>query len=144
MGLVESVRSLLWARRRRPDDVVYGVALAHERFRPDELLRQAQVAEEAGFDAIACSDHLAPWWPDGDPAPANSGNAWVWLGAASQVTREVSLGTAVTGLIHRYNPVVVAQQVATLEILAPGRAFLGVGLSEAMNEIPAGLDPYPS
>src|SRR3954468_13414936 len=146
MGLVESIQAVRWARRRQPDDVVYGIALAHERFRPDELLRQAAVAEEAGFDVIACSDHLAPWWEDGDPAPANSGNAWVWLGAASQVTKEPSIGTAVTAVIHRYNPVVVAQQVATLEILAPGRAFLGVGSGEALNEVPAGLDPtnYPS
>src|SRR4051794_14816223 len=146
MGLVESVRSILWARRRQPDDVVYGIGLAHERFGPDELLRQAKAAEEAGFDIIACSDHLAPWWEDGDPAPANSGNAWVWLGAVSQVTHEASIGTAVTAVIHRYNPVVAAQQIATLEILAPGRTFLGVGSSEAMNEVPAGLDPnnYPS
>jgi coenzyme F420-dependent glucose-6-phosphate dehydrogenase len=46
-------------------------------------------------------------------------------------------------LIHRYNPVVVAQQVATLEALCPGRAFIGVGSSEAMNEIPAGLEWPP-
>jgi coenzyme F420-dependent glucose-6-phosphate dehydrogenase len=144
MRLVESIQALRWARRRQPDDVVYGIALAHERFRPDELLRQAEVAEQAGFDIVACSDHLAPWWEDGQPAPANSGNAWVWLGAASQVTKEPSIGTAVTAVIHRYNPVVVAQQVATLEILAPGRAFLGVGSGEALNEVPAGLDPFPS
>jgi coenzyme F420-dependent glucose-6-phosphate dehydrogenase len=144
MGLVESVRSVLWARRRQPDQVVYGAGLGHERFGPDELLRQAQVAEEAGFDIVCCSDHLAPWWTE-ELAPNNSANAWVWLGAASQVTKEPSLGTAVTGVIHRYNPVVLAQQVATLEILAPGRSFLGVGSSEAMNEVPAGLDPgnYP-
>jgi coenzyme F420-dependent glucose-6-phosphate dehydrogenase len=134
----------MWARRRQPEDVVYGVGLAHERFGPDELLRQAVAADEAGFDIVACSDHLAPWWEDGDPAPANSGNAWVWLGAASQVTKEASIGPAVTALIHRYNPVVVAQQIATLEILAPGRTFLGVGSGEALNEIPAGLDPFPS
>lgn len=146
MGLVESIQSVLWARRRQPDDVVYGAALSHERFRPDDLLRQAIVAEDAGFDFVCCSDHLAPWWTDGDPAPANSGNAWVWLGAVANATRAPSIGTAVTGVIHRYNPVVLAQQVATLEILAPGRAFLGVGSSEAMNEVPAGLDPqnYPS
>ena len=145
MGLVESVQSVLWARRRQPDDVVYGVALGHERFGPDELLRQAVAAEEAGFDIVCCSDHLAPWWTD-ELAPNNSGNAWVWLGAAAQATKEPSIGTAVTGVIHRYNPVVLAQQIATLEILAPGRAFLGVGSSEAMNEVPAGLDPknYPS
>jgi coenzyme F420-dependent glucose-6-phosphate dehydrogenase len=134
----------MWARRRQPDDIVYGVGLAHERFGPDELLRQAVAAEQAGFDIVACSDHLAPWWEDGDPAPANSGNAWVWLGAVSQVTHEASIGPAVTAVIHRYNPVVVAQQIATLEILAPGRTFLGVGSGEALNEIPAGLDAFPS
>src|SRR3954447_20629907 len=145
MGLVESVQSVLWARRRQPDDVVYGVALGHERFSPSELLSQAQVAEEAGFDIVCCSDHLTPWWTE-ELAPNNSGNAWVWLGAGSQVTKEPSIGTAVTGVIHRYNPVVLAQQIATLEILAPGRAFLGVGSSEAMNEVKAGLDTnnYPS
>ncbi len=143
MSVIESVRGVLWARRRAPDQPAYGVALAHERFPPDDLLRQAVEAEEAGFDAIACSDHLAPWWPAGRPAPNNSGNAWVWLGAVGQATREASIGPAVTGLIHRYNPVVVAQQIATLEALNPGRAFLGVGSSEAMNEIPAGLE-WPS
>jgi coenzyme F420-dependent glucose-6-phosphate dehydrogenase len=120
------------------------VGLGHERFGPDELVRQAVVAEEVGFDIVACSDHLTPWWTE-DLAPNNSGNAWVWLGAISQATKEPSIGTAVTGVIHRYHPVVLAQQIATLEILAPGRTFLGVGSSEAMNEVPAGLDPdnYP-
>src|SRR5205085_2273459 len=108
------------------------------------LVEQAIAAERAGFDGICCSDHLEPWWAPDSAAPAACGNAWVWLGAAGHATTRVSLGTAVTGLLHRYNPVVVAQQLATLEQLFPGRAFLGVGSSEAMNEIPAGLDPYPS
>jgi coenzyme F420-dependent glucose-6-phosphate dehydrogenase len=143
MGLIESVRGVLWARRRSPDQPAYVASLGHERFSPGELLRQAVEAEEAGFDGICCSDHIAPWWEPGDPSPAHCGNAWVWLGAAGHATREVSLGTAVTGIIHRYNPVVVAQQIATLESLFPGRAFIGVGSSEAMNEVPAGLD-WPS
>ena len=143
MGLIESARAILWARRRSPDQPVFGVALGHERFAPDELIKQAVEAERAGFDAIACSDHLAPWWADGDPAPNNSGNAWVWLGAVGNATSEASIGTAVTGLAGRYNPVVLAQQIATLEILNPGRTFLGVGSSEAMNEIPAGVE-WPS
>ena len=143
MSILESARGVLWARRRQPDDVAYVAALGHERFAPEKLLRQAQEAEEAGFDAICCSDHLAPWWEPGDTAPAHCGNAWVWLGAAGQATRHVSLGPAVTALVHRYNPVVVAQQAATLESLFPGRAFLGVGSGEAMNEVPAGME-WPS
>src|ERR671928_1215301 len=143
MGVIEWVGGVRWARRGRPDQVAYVASLGQERFAPADLLRQAIEAEEAGFDGVCCSDHLSPWWPPGHPAPAHCANAWVWLGAVGQATREVSLGTGVTGLIHRYNPVVVAQQVATLEALFPGRAFIGVGSSEAMNEIPAGLD-WPS
>jgi coenzyme F420-dependent glucose-6-phosphate dehydrogenase len=51
----------------------------------------------------------------------------VWLGAAGQATSAVSLGPAVSAIVHRYNPVVMAQQAATLELMNPGRAFLGVG-----------------
>jgi coenzyme F420-dependent glucose-6-phosphate dehydrogenase len=143
MGVIQSVRGVLSARRRQPDDIAYVAALAHERFAPDELLTQAVEAERQGFDAIACSDHLQPWWPEDGRTPAHSGNAWVWLGAVGQATNEVSLGTAVTAIVHRYNPVVVAQQLATLEILYPGRAYLGVGSGEAMNEVPAGMDWPP-
>lgn len=143
MGIIESARGVLWARKRQPDQIAYGVALGSERFTPTSLLEQAVAAEQAGFDAICTSDHLAPWWdPRGGP-PAACGNPWVWLGAAGQATQRVSLGTAVTAIVHRYNPVVVAQQVATLEALCPGRGFLGVGSGEAMNEVPAGMQ-WPS
>jgi coenzyme F420-dependent glucose-6-phosphate dehydrogenase len=118
------------------------VALAHERFQPNDLLTQAIEAERAGFDGVACSDHLAPWWTEAT-APTSSGNAWVWLGAAAQATQRAQLGPAVTAIVHRYNPVVVAQQIATLELLAPGRAFLGAGSGEALNEVPAGMS-WPS
>jgi coenzyme F420-dependent glucose-6-phosphate dehydrogenase len=125
--------------KKRPDrPVEYWVALAHERFQPDDLLKQATEAEQAGFDGVCCSDHLAPWWTD-TTAPTSSGNAWVWLGAAANATSRPKLGPAVTAIVHRYNPVIVAQQAATLELLAPGRTFLGAGSGEAMNEVPAGM-----
>jgi coenzyme F420-dependent glucose-6-phosphate dehydrogenase len=139
MRVVESIRGVLWARKRQPDDVAFVLALAQERFSPGDLLRQAVEAEQAGFDGVCASDHLAPWWTP-ERTPAYCGNAWVWLGAAGQATSEISLGTGVTGIVHRYNPVVVAQQLATLETMFPGRAFLGVGSSEAMNEVPAGME----
>src|ERR671931_896566 len=114
MSVASAVKGVLAARRHRPETVSYMVGLAHERFAPDDLLQQAVEAEQAGFDGIACSDHLAPWWTD-ETVPANSGNAWVWLGAAAQATQRAQIGSAVTGVVHRYNPVVVAQQGATLE-----------------------------
>ena len=139
MSFLESVRGALWARNRQPEHVSYVIELAHERFAPDDLLRQAVEAEQAGFDGICGSDHTAPWWEPGNPAPAACGNVWVWLGAVGNATRRIPIGTGVTGIVHRYNPLVVAQQVATLEAMFPGRAFLGVGSGESMNEVPAGM-----
>src|SRR4051794_41610923 len=116
----------------------YFFACAHEQFPPDDLLQQAVEAERAGFDGIACSDHFQPWWESGE-----SGHAWVWLGAVGQATQRVPLGTAVTPAGARYHPAVIAQMITTLEILTPGRAFLGVGSGESLNESPVGMDWPP-
>src|SRR5947199_10854477 len=111
---------------------------ADEEFQPHVLLEQARAAEQAGFDGTACSDHFAPWFPEGQ-----SGNALVWLGAAGQLTSG-PLGTSVTPVVHHYHPGVIAQAFMTLEELYPGRAFLGAGSGEALNETPLGLDwPEP-
>jgi coenzyme F420-dependent glucose-6-phosphate dehydrogenase len=110
----------------------------HEQFPPDDLLRQAVEAEDAGFDGICCSDHLQPWWE-----PGESGHAWVWLGAAAQATREAPIGTGVTPPGPRYHPAVIAQAWATLEQMYPGRPFLGFGSGESLNESPLGAD-WPS
>jgi coenzyme F420-dependent glucose-6-phosphate dehydrogenase len=106
---------------------------SHEQFPPQELLRQAVAAERAGFSGIGCSDHLQPWWE-----PGESGHAWPWLGAAAQATERGSFGTAVTPPGPRYHPVLIAQAWATLELMYPGRPYLGIGSGEALNEAPLG------
>jgi coenzyme F420-dependent glucose-6-phosphate dehydrogenase len=111
---------------------------AHEQFPPDDLLRQAVEAERAGFAGIGCSDHLQPWWENGE-----SGHAWVWLGAAAQATERVPIGTGVTPPGPRYHPALIAQAWATLETMFPGRLYLGLGSGEALNEAPLG-EGWPS
>lgn len=106
---------------------------AHEQFPPDQLLRQAAAAERAGFEGIGCSDHLQPWWE-----PGEAGHAWPWLGAAAQATEKALVGTAVTPPGPRYHPVLIAQAWATLEVMFPGRPYLGLGSGEALNEAPLG------
>jgi len=106
---------------------------AHEQFGPGDLLRQAVEAERAGFDGVGCSDHLQPWWDGGE-----SGNAWVWLGAAAQATDRALFGTGVTPPGPRYHPALIAQAWATMELMFPGRPFLGFGSGEALNEAPLG------
>ena len=118
----------------------YFLGAAHEQFAPSRLLEQAVEAEDSGFEGIACSDHLQPWWEGGE-----SGHAWVWLGAVGQATRRIPLGTAVTPPGPRYHPVLIAQAWATLEELFPGRPYLGVGSGESLNESPLGADwPDPA
>jgi coenzyme F420-dependent glucose-6-phosphate dehydrogenase len=116
----------------------YFIGLAQEQFPPDELLRQAVAAEEAGFDGISSSDHLQPWWE-----PGEAGHTWPWLGAAGQATKTVPLGTGVTSTGARYHPALIAQAWMTLERLFPSRMFLGIGSGEALNEVPVG-DDWPS
>jgi coenzyme F420-dependent glucose-6-phosphate dehydrogenase len=116
----------------------YWIQLATEQFPPSDLIRQAIGAEQAGFDAINVSDHYQPWWE-----PGESGHAWVLLGAIGQATDRVPIGTGVTAPVYRHNPAVVAQAFATLEEQAPGRAFLGIGSGESLNETPCGME-WPS
>ncbi len=118
--------------------VSYYYGALHEQFAPDELLVHDVRAEEAGFDGIACSDHVQPWWE-----PGQAGHGSVWLGAAGQATRRVPIGTAVTPPGPRYHPLGIAQAWATLEKMFAGRPFLGVGSGESLNESPLGAD-WPS
>jgi coenzyme F420-dependent glucose-6-phosphate dehydrogenase len=111
---------------------------SQEHFPPEDLLAQAVEAEQLGFDGIASSDHLQPWWEGGQ-----SGHTWPWLGAAGQATSTILLGTGVTPPGARYHPGLIAQAWATLERLFPGRMFLGIGSGEALNEVPVG-DPWPA
>jgi coenzyme F420-dependent glucose-6-phosphate dehydrogenase len=113
----------------------YWIQLATEQFPPSAVLRQAAEAERAGFDGLNVSDHFQPWWE-----PGHSGQAWTLLGAIGQATPRIPVGTGVTAPVHRYHPAVVAQFAATLEELFPGRAFLGIGSGEALNESPCGMD----
>jgi coenzyme F420-dependent glucose-6-phosphate dehydrogenase len=116
----------------------YWIQLVMEQFPPSDLVRQAVEVEAAGFDGLNVSDHFQPWWE-----PGESGQAWVLLGAIGQATRRIPIGTGVTAPVHRYHPAVVAQAFATLEQMFAGRAFVGLGSGEALNEVPTGMD-WPS
>ena len=95
-----------------------------------ELVRDVQSAEAAGFDFAVISDHYFPWVD----AMGHSPYAWSVLGAAAQVTSRIELMTYVTCPIKRYHPAVVAQKAATVGLLSDGRFTLGLGAGENLNE----------
>jgi alkanesulfonate monooxygenase SsuD/methylene tetrahydromethanopterin reductase-like flavin-dependent oxidoreductase (luciferase family) len=39
----------------------YGYFLSSEEYEPASLVRQARMAEQAGFEALWISDHFHPW-----------------------------------------------------------------------------------
>src|SRR5918912_1392040 len=68
---------------------------------------------------------------------------WVWLAAAAERTKNMKFVTGVTSPVYRYNPAIIAQAFASLDVLYPGRISLGLGTGEAMNEVSVGFD-WPS
>ena len=119
--------------------VQFGYTLMTEQSDPKSLVQWAVEAEQAGWDFEVSSDHYFPWLDSQGHAP----NAWVTLGAVAQATERVELMTYVTCPILRYHPAVVAQQAATLDLLADGRFTLGLGSGENLNEhvVGAGWPP---
>lgn len=106
----------------------FGYHNSHEQFSPADLLRWTQEAEQAGFNAAFSSDHFAPW----SETQGESGFAWSWLGAAMQAT---SLPFGVFNAPgYRYHPAIIAQAIATLNVMFPGRFWAALGSGEALNE----------
>jgi G6PDH family F420-dependent oxidoreductase len=114
----------------------FGYTLMTEQSGPKDLVCYAVSAEERGFDFEVCSDHFSPWLASQGHAP----NAWAVLGAVAHATEQVDLYTYVTCPTMRYHPAIVAQQAATVQILADGRFTLGLGSGENLNEHVVGKD----
>jgi probable non-F420 flavinoid oxidoreductase len=108
---------------------IVGYHISHEQFPPSELLRLAQRADAAGFDAALNSDHFNPW----SEAQGQSGFAWSFMGAALATTRFASLGV-VNAPGQRYHPAIVAQALGTLAEMFPGRVWAALGSGQALNE----------
>ncbi len=107
-----------------------GYTLSSEEHGPRDLVRNAKMAEEAGFDFLSISDHIHPWVDRQGHSPF----VWSVIGAVSEVTDEISLITGVTAPIIRIHPGIVAHAAATAGVMMPGRFSLGLGTGENLNE----------
>jgi G6PDH family F420-dependent oxidoreductase len=106
-----------------------GYFLSCEEYSPAQLVEQAKLAQDAGFQGLWISDHYHPW----NDEQGQSAFVWSIIGALSQVVR-IPITTAVTCPIQRIHPAVTAQAAATSAVLHEGRFVLGVGTGEALNE----------
>ena len=110
----------------------YGIVIANlgDYADPRVAVRLARAAEAAGWEAFFVWDHLG--FVRGVP----SGDPWVILSAVAASTTHIKLGFAVTPLARR-RPQVVANALASLDLLSAGRTIFGAGLGGVGEEFTA-------
>jgi probable F420-dependent oxidoreductase len=105
---------------------------------PDIVVRMAQSAEQLGFDSVWCNDHFTTQqyvrarWPD----PPNYYEPLITLTAVGAATTRIRLGTCVI-VVPLREPVLLAKQVATLDVFSRGRFIFGVGVGAYREEFVA-------
>jgi probable F420-dependent oxidoreductase len=103
---------------------------------PDLLTRRARLAEEAGFEALWVGDHIALPLQAPDPADEPRLEALVALTYLAAVTTRVRLGAAVLVLPQR-QPVLLAKQLSSIDVLSGGRLTVGIGVGYVEPELRA-------
>ena len=97
----------------------------------------ARRAEELGFDSLWVPEHAilpvgakTPWPGSAEGVMpkeyADIADPFVALGRASAVTTTLKLGTAIV-LVPERNPLVLAKEVATVDMYSGGRFIMGIG-----------------
>lgn len=115
---------------------------------PDGAIGMGQIAEELGFESVWTVEHVVvpsgyesqyPYSPTGRmPGPEESPipDPLIWLTWVAANTTHLRLGTGILILPQR-TPLVVAKEIATLDLLSRGRVELGVGIGWLREEFDA-------
>jgi probable F420-dependent oxidoreductase len=108
----------------------------------------AAAAEEAGFGTLWAGEHVVmvdqpasryPYAADGRiavPADADWLDPMIALSFAAAATERIRLATGVL-LLPEHNPVIIAKQAASLDVLSGGRLRLGIGIGWSREEFEA-------
>ena len=107
---------------------------------PEVLVRRARRAEELGFESVWVGDHIAlpvSGSEVGDNMPHQARlEALMALSFVAAVTRRVRLAVGVIVLPQR-QPVLLAKQLSTLDVLSNGRLIVGFGVGYVDAELRA-------
>jgi probable F420-dependent oxidoreductase len=116
--------------------------------RADVIAQVARRAEICGFSTLWAGEHVVmvdepaseyPYSEDGRiavPAQADWLDPLLTLSCAAAATKTIGLATGVL-LLPEHNPVIVAKQAATLDLLSAGRLSLGIGIGWSREEFEA-------
>lgn len=103
----------------------------------------ARAAEDVGFESLFVAEHThiptarTTAYPMGGDLPdeySRTYDPFVTLSAAGAVTERMRLGTGVC-LVAQRDPIVLAKEVSTLDVLSAGRVLLGVGAGWNVEEL---------
>jgi len=115
---------------------------------PEQIISIAQTAEAAGFESVWTFEHVMipvdltskyPYNETGDlglPAETPLFDPLVTLAALSAHTKTINLGTGVN-IVAQTNPLLLAKQVASLDLFCGGRLLFGAGIGWLEEEFDA-------
>jgi probable F420-dependent oxidoreductase len=106
----------------------------------ESAVRISMLAEELGYDSLWMGEHLVAPSPRRSPSPIEPDypilDPIVTLAMVAAKTERIRLGTGIIILPQR-NPVVLAKELATLDVLSGGRLIFGIGVGYLEPEMTA-------
>jgi len=107
---------------------------------PDGLARLARAAEAAGYESIWTGEHVVIVDPQKPPSPIAPLTPLLdtvaSLAFVAGQTERIRLGSGIILLAQR-NPVVLAKELAAVDVLSKGRLIFGVGVGYVKGEFDA-------
>jgi len=112
---------------------------------PSTAAAVARAAEDAGFESLWTGEHVVLPDPQVPPSPVPADTAFIDSAAAlafvAAHTKKVKLGTGIIILPQR-NPVVLAKELASVDVLSNGRLIFGIGIGYLKPEFAAIGAPF--
>ena len=112
---------------------------------PDAIARLATTAEDAGFESLWTGEHVVLIDPQVAPSPVPPRTAFVdtiaTLAFIAARTERIKIASGIILLAQR-NPIVLAKELASIDVLSKGRLLFGVGVGYVEGEFDALGIPY--
>jgi probable F420-dependent oxidoreductase len=112
---------------------------------PSTAATVARAAEAAGFESLWTGEHIVLPEPQVPPSPVAADTPFIdsaiALAFVAANTNQVRLGTGIIILPQR-NPVVLAKELASVDVLSNGRLIFGIGIGYLQPEFAAIGAPF--
>lgn len=112
---------------------------------PASLRAIAEAAETSGLESLWCGEHVVLPKPRAAPSPADPEHHFlhpsVVLSYLAACTETLKLGTGIV-LIAQRNPLVLAKEFASVDVVSNGRVILGIGAGYLQPEFDAIGAPF--